>query len=75
MTTTVVGSYPVPEWLKQCSDEEALGDALTVVMDAQRRAGVELICDGELGRWDLSGARRAGWWNGSCGRWRESARS
>ena len=57
MTTTVVGSYPVPEWLKQCSDEEALGDALTVVMDAQRRAGVEVICDGELGRWDLE--RRA----------------
>jgi 5-methyltetrahydropteroyltriglutamate--homocysteine methyltransferase len=57
VTTTVVGSYPVPEWLKQCSDEEALGDALTVVMDAQRRAGVELICDGELGRWDLE--RRA----------------
>ena len=57
MTTTVVGSYPVPEWLKQCSDEEALADALTVVMDAQRRAGVEVICDGELGRWDLE--RRA----------------
>ena len=33
------------------------GDALTVVMDAQRRAGVEVICDGELGRWDLE--RRA----------------
>ena len=57
MTTTVVGSYPVPEWLKQCSDEETVGDALTVVMDAQRRAGVEVICDGELGRWDLE--RRA----------------
>ena len=57
MTTTVVGSYPIPEWLRRCSDEEALDDALTVVMDAQRRAGVELISDGELGRWDLQ--RRA----------------
>ena len=57
MTTTVVGSYPVPEWLKQCSDEAALGDALTVVMEGQRRAGVQVISDGELGRWDLE--RRA----------------
>ena len=57
MKTTVVGSYPIPEWLKRCSDEEALGDALTVVMEAQRRAGIELISDGELGRWDLE--RRA----------------
>lgn len=57
MTTTVVGSYPVPEWLKRSSDPEALEDALTVVIDAQRRAGIELIGDGELGRWDLE--RRA----------------
>lgn len=57
MTTTVVGSYPVPDWLKQRSDDEALDDALTVVLDAQRRAGIELIGDGELGRWDLQ--RRA----------------
>ena len=57
MTTTVVGSYPIPEWLRRCSNEEALDDALAVVMDAQRRAGVELISDGELGRWDLQ--RRA----------------
>ena len=57
MTTTVVGSYPVPEWLKRSSDAEALEDALTVVIDAQRRAGIELIGDGELGRWDLE--RRA----------------
>lgn len=57
MTTTVVGSYPVPEWLKRSSDPEALEDALTVVIDAQRRAGIELIGDGELGRWDLQ--RRA----------------
>ena len=52
--TTVVGSYPVPEWLKRVTDEEALGDALTVVMDAQVRAGIDVISDGELDRWDLA---------------------
>ena len=57
MTTTVVGSYPIPEWLLRSSHEETLDDALTVVMDAQLRAGIELISDGELGRWDLQ--RRA----------------
>ena len=54
MKTTVVGSYPVPDWLKRAPDEEALGDALTVVMDAQLRAGIDVISDGELDRWDLA---------------------
>ena len=52
--TTVVGSYPVPDWLKSHPNEETLIDALSVVMRAQDSAGIDVISDGELGRWDLS---------------------
>ncbi|MBI2191385.1 MAG: cobalamin-independent methionine synthase II family protein [Planctomycetes bacterium] len=50
--TTVVGSYPVPDWLKSHPNEETLRDALTVVIRAQESAGIEVVSDGELGRWD-----------------------
>jgi 5-methyltetrahydropteroyltriglutamate--homocysteine methyltransferase len=39
MRTTVVGSYPVPEWLKTAPGESALRDALGLVLQAQERAG------------------------------------
>lgn len=58
--TTVVGSYPVPEWLKASPCSAALQDALRLVLDVQERAGVDVIGDGELGRWDLSRREPAG---------------
>ena len=53
MKTTVVGSYPVPDWLKAAPGEQALEDAIDLVLRAHERAGIEVICDGELGRWDM----------------------
>jgi 5-methyltetrahydropteroyltriglutamate--homocysteine methyltransferase len=53
LKTTVVGSYPVPDWLKTLPNRPTLLDAIAVVMRAQEGAGVDVICDGELGRWDL----------------------
>lgn len=46
--TTVVGSYPVPEWLVASPSAQALTDATRVVIHTQERAGVDLVCDGEL---------------------------
>lgn len=51
--TTVVGSYPVPDWLAACPSEQALVDATRVVLHTQERAGVDLVCDGELYRFDV----------------------
>lgn len=53
LRTTVVGSYPVPGWLRSHPNEESLRDAITVVLHAQEAAGIDVISDGELGRWDL----------------------
>lgn len=53
LLTTVVGSYPVPEWLKATPSPAALRDAIRLAIDAQERAGIDLVGDGELGRWDL----------------------
>ncbi len=52
--TTVVGSYPVPEWLAAAPSEQALTDATRVVLHTQERAGIDLVCDGELYRFDLN---------------------
>jgi len=52
--TTVVGSYPVPDWLAACPSEQALVDATRVVLHTQERAGVDLVCDGELYRFDVN---------------------
>lgn len=51
--TTVVGSYPVPDWLKSLPNEETMVDAMTVAMRAQELAGIDVIADGEIGRWNL----------------------
>ena len=53
MKTTVVGSYPVPDWLKAAPGGQALEDAMDLVLRAHERAGIDVIGDGELGRWDL----------------------
>jgi 5-methyltetrahydropteroyltriglutamate--homocysteine methyltransferase len=50
--TTVVGSYPVPDWLAAAPSEQALADATRVVLATQEQAGVDLVCDGELYRFD-----------------------
>jgi 5-methyltetrahydropteroyltriglutamate--homocysteine methyltransferase len=52
--TTVVGSYPLPEWLVGAPSEQALIDATRVVLDTQVQAGIDLVCDGELYRFDIN---------------------
>jgi len=52
--TTVVGSYPVPEWLAAAPSEQALLDATRVVIHIQEHAGIDLVADGELYRFDVS---------------------
>lgn len=50
--TTVVGSYPAPAWFLAHPTERALADATRVVLHTQERAGIDLVCDGELYRFD-----------------------
>src|SRR5262245_1397602 len=50
--TTVVGSYPLPGWLAAAPSEEALVDATRVVIATQEAAGSDVVCDGELYRFD-----------------------
>ena len=51
--TTTVGSYPLPDWLIAAPSEQALVDATRVVIDTQEQAGIDLVCDGELYRFDI----------------------
>src|SRR2546426_9009804 len=50
--TTVVGSYPVPSWLAGNSSRSVLRDAILTVLKTQELAGLDLISDGELQRFD-----------------------
>ena len=50
----VVGSYPLPDWLARAPSEQALIDATRVVIATQERAGIDLVCDGELYRFDVN---------------------
>jgi 5-methyltetrahydropteroyltriglutamate--homocysteine methyltransferase len=52
--TTVVGSYPVPRWLYGDSSRTTLRDAISVVLKTQELAGIDLVADGELNRFDPS---------------------
>ncbi len=52
--TTVVGSYPVPEWLIALPSQQALIDATKVVFKTQELAGIDVVADGELYRWDVN---------------------
>jgi 5-methyltetrahydropteroyltriglutamate--homocysteine methyltransferase len=52
--TTVVGSYPVPHWLLGDSSRVALRDAIMVVLKTQELAGIDVVADGELNRFDPS---------------------
>jgi 5-methyltetrahydropteroyltriglutamate--homocysteine methyltransferase len=49
---TLVGSYPVPRWLVAHPSEEAMRDATAVVLHLQELAGIDLVVDGELYRFD-----------------------
>ena len=52
--TTVVGSYPVPEWLRANPNSLNLRDAVMVVTKTQELAGIDVISDGELSRFDVN---------------------
>ncbi len=52
--TTLVGSYPVPEWLRAYPTRQNLIDAVKVVMKTQELAGIDVLTDGELSRFDVN---------------------
>src|SRR4051812_32327490 len=52
--TTVVGSYPIPDWLIALPSRQALVDATRVVFKTQEMAGIDVVADGELYRFDLN---------------------
>ena len=52
--TKVVGSYPIPSWLSTNPSMPTLRDAIMVVLKTQELAGIDLISDGELSRFDVS---------------------
>src|ERR1051325_98224 len=59
--TTLVGSYPLPDWLPRAPpgrapapSERALLDATRVVIATQERAGIDVVCDGEFYRFDVN---------------------
>ena len=54
MQTTVVGSYPIPRWLYGDSSRVTLKDAVSVVLHTQEIAGIDVVADGELNRFDPS---------------------
>src|SRR5437764_7433114 len=52
--TTVVGSYPMPAWLAAQPNAVSLRDAILVVLKTQELAGIDVITDGELSRFDIN---------------------
>ena len=52
--TTVVGSYPIPRWLYGDTSKGTLSDAISVVLHTQELAGIDVVADGELNRFDPS---------------------
>jgi len=65
LPTSVIGSHSIPSWLTVALEQirqgafgrfdirETLDDAVTVAMDDQIRAGVDVISDGEMRRQDF----------------------
>ncbi len=58
--TTTVGSYPTPIWLRSFSTRDNLRDAIMVVFKIQENAGLDLLVDGELYRWNINHAETNG---------------
>ena len=52
--TTTVGSYPVPSWLIGNTSRLVLRDAVMAVLKTQELAGLDLVTDGELMRFNPS---------------------
>src|SRR5436190_4220546 len=52
--TTVVGSYPIPAWLAAMPSTPSLMDAILVVVRTQELAGIDVVSDGELSRFDVN---------------------
>jgi 5-methyltetrahydropteroyltriglutamate--homocysteine methyltransferase len=52
--TTVVGSYPMPGWLAAQPSAVNLRDAVMVVLKIQELAGIDVVTDGELSRFDVN---------------------
>ncbi|MBL7697152.1 MAG: cobalamin-independent methionine synthase II family protein [Chitinophagaceae bacterium] len=52
--TTVVGSYPMLDWLAACPGSQAVEDATMVVLKTQELAGIDVVADGELYRFDIN---------------------
>lgn len=52
--TTVVGSYPIPSWLATQPSTPNQRDALLVILKTQELAGVDVIADGELSRFNIN---------------------
>jgi 5-methyltetrahydropteroyltriglutamate--homocysteine methyltransferase len=52
--TTTVGSYPVPAWMVGDASQIKLRDAVMAVLKTQELAGLDLLTDGELPRFDPS---------------------
>lgn len=52
--TTVVGSYPVPDWLGTTPSAQSITDAIRVALHTQQEAGIDVVADGECYRYDLS---------------------
>jgi len=52
--TTVVGSYPILDWLVAAPSRQALEDATSVVLKTQELAGIDVVADGELYRFDIN---------------------
>ena len=52
--TTAVGSYPVPSWMVGNTSRLVLRDAVMTVLKTQELAGLDLVTDGELMRFDPS---------------------
>ena len=52
--TTVVGTYPVPDWLAALPSQQSLIDATRVVFKTQEMAGIDVVADGELYRFDVN---------------------
>ena len=64
LRNTVIGSYPFPAWLEHAVSnlnafgtddiEELQNDACTIAVQDQLRAGLDVITDGEQGRFDFN---------------------
>lgn len=52
--TTTVGSYAQIDWLQIRPNEQSIIDATQVVINTQRRLGIDLPTDGELYRFDIN---------------------